>query len=72
MMASSSITPPPTPSPASPISTAIFDQSESKDSSYQSSNDENLIAAAAQYTKTLPWINQQRQQSNVRRLSVLT
>ncbi|CAI2175574.1 9037_t:CDS:2 [Funneliformis geosporum] len=70
-MASSSITPPPTPSPTSAISTALFDHSGSKDSSYQSSNDENVIAAA-QYTKTLPWVNQRQQQSTVQRLFVLT
>jgi len=67
---SSLITPPsspPAPSPASQISAAILDEPQSQDSSYQSSNDENVITS--QYTKTHPWINQRQQQ---RRLSVLT
>jgi len=58
---------PPAPSPTSQISAAILDEPQSQDSSYQSSNDENVISS--QYTKTHPWINQRQQQ---RRLSVLT
>ncbi|RIA86058.1 hypothetical protein C1645_807964 [Glomus cerebriforme] len=58
---------PPAPSPTSQISAAILDEPQSQDSSYQSSNDENVITS--QYTKIHPWINQRQQQ---RRLSVLT
>jgi len=67
---SAPITPPltpPAPSPTSQISVATLDEPQSQDSSYQSSNDENVITS--QYTKIHPWINQRRQQ---RRLSVLT
>uniref|UniRef100_A0A1D1YCZ1 Extender of the chronological lifespan protein 2 n=1 Tax=Anthurium amnicola TaxID=1678845 RepID=A0A1D1YCZ1_9ARAE len=57
----------PAPSPTSQISAAILDEPQSQDSSYQSSNEENVITS--QYTKIHPWMNQRRQQ---RRYSVLT
>ncbi|CAG8651491.1 19665_t:CDS:2 [Rhizophagus irregularis] len=48
------------------ISAAILDEPQSQDSSYQSSDDENVITS--KYTKIHPWINQRRQQ---RRLSII-
>ncbi|GBB95702.1 hypothetical protein RclHR1_00260008 [Rhizophagus clarus] len=64
--ASTSSSTSPAPSLTSQISAAILDESQSQGSSYQSSNDENVITS--QYTKIHPWINQRRQQ---RRLSII-
>ncbi|CAB4375216.1 hypothetical protein RhiirA5_403263 [Rhizophagus irregularis] len=64
--ASTSSSTSPAPSPTSQISAAILDEPQSQDSSYQSSDDENVITS--KYTKIHPWINQRRQQ---RRLSII-